>query len=92
MNEINEVLSHWFKDGCSTWRVRGAKDGDDGSFGGSFHFISDFKKCNQGYKVEIDFGSSDIDIAMEDLNIRLKNIGYRSSLIERESNIIIEKI
>lgn len=73
--ELNETLLTWYNDGFATWSYRGANDGEDGIFGGSFHYISDIEELSDNeFQVYIDFGSADEDLAMAELNNRLEKL------------------
>ena len=76
---VNVILATWYTDGFATWAYRGANDGEDGAFGGSFHSISGIKPFGDGgIQVNVDFGSADKGKAMEELNRRLKSLNFKA--------------
>lgn len=78
-SNVNVILATWYTDGFATWSYRGANDGVDGAFGGSFHSISDIKLLEDGgLQVNVDFGSADKVSAMAELNRRLEVLNLKA--------------
>lgn len=81
-DKIKQILDKWYKDGFATWSYRGAKDGKDGKFGGSFHYMGDliYDKFTGTYRFDFDFGSANRDYAMDGLDQYLKSVGMHAEI------------
>lgn len=69
-----DIVATWYIDGFADWENEGAP-GNDGTWGGSFHYISS-EKANI---VHIDTGTANDIAAVESLEERVKEIGYHVS-------------
>ena len=76
MKRPQTVIKEWYKDGLDK---RGKFPYEVGMFDGTFHYLSDIEKVENGVRFGIDFGSAEKGDAMANLDERLKEIGYKTN-------------
>jgi hypothetical protein len=86
---LQKIVNKWYNDGFATWEYAGAP-GEDGVFGGSFHYIDDLSYYGDGFRFVIDFGSADEGSALFDLSQRIKDAGYIVTAGEYYNEIILK--
>lgn len=85
------IVKEWYDDGFATWVHRGAP-GEDGKFGGSFHYLEDnLTPLEDGFQFGIDFGSADDKRALYDLAHRVKDLGFEVDTGEHYNDIILRR-